>query len=519
MSADDKIRELMRMREKARLGGGEKRIESQHKKGKYTARERIDLLLDEGSFEEFDMFVSHRTVDFGLDKKAYLSDGVVTGYGTIDGRLVYVFSQDFTVFGGSLSEMYAQKICKVMDKAMKVGAPVIGINDSGGARIQEGVKSLGGYADIFQRNIMASGVVPQISAIFGPCAGGAVYSPALTDFTIMSKGTSYMFVTGPKVVKTVTGETVTEEELGGASVHGAKSGVTHFIAEDEEEGILLVRKLLSYLPQNNLEDPPQTHCDDPIDRLDDELNYIIPEEPNKPYDVKDVIASIVDYNEFLEVHRNYAQNIVVGFAKFNGMPVGVVANQPNYLAGVLDINASRKAARFVRFCDAFNIPLVTLVDVPGFLPGTAQEYGGIIIHGAKLLFAYGEATVPKITIILRKAYGGAYDVMSSKHLRGDINYAWPNSEIAVMGPKGAIEVLHAKELKEIEDEHEKALFIAKKEDEYKRKFANPYVAAKYGYIDDVIEPRNTRFRIIRALQMLATKKDVNPPKKHSNLPL
>ncbi len=519
MSHDDKIRELMEMREKARLGGGEKRIESQHKKGKYTARERIDLLLDEGSFEEFDMFVSHRTVDFGLDKKAYLSDGVVTGYGTIDGRLVYVFSQDFTVFGGSLSEMYAQKICKVLDKAMKVGAPVIGINDSGGARIQEGVKSLGGYADIFQRNIMASGVVPQISAIFGPCAGGAVYSPALTDFTIMSKGTSYMFVTGPKVVKTVTGETVTEEELGGASVHGAKSGVTHFIAEDEEEGILLIRKLLSYLPQNNLEDPPQTECDDPIDRLDDELNYIIPEEPNKPYDVKDVIASIVDYNEFLEVHRNYAQNIVVGFAKFNGMPVGIVANQPNYLAGVLDINASRKAARFVRFCDAFNIPLVTLVDVPGFLPGTAQEYGGIIIHGAKLLFAYGEATVPKITIILRKAYGGAYDVMSSKHLRGDINYAWPNSEIAVMGPKGAIEVLHAKELKEIEDEHEKALFIAKKEDEYKRKFANPYVAAKYGYIDDVIEPRNTRFRVIRALQMLATKKDVNPPKKHSNLPL
>ncbi|NOX19024.1 MAG: acyl-CoA carboxylase subunit beta [Chlorobi bacterium] len=513
------MRELMEMRKKARLGGGERRIESQHKKGKYTARERIALLLDEGSFEEFDMFVSHRTVDFGLDKQAYLSDGVVTGYGTIDGRLVYIFSQDFTVFGGSLSEMYAQKICKVMDKAMKVGAPVIGINDSGGARIQEGVKSLGGYADIFQKNIMASGVVPQISAIFGPCAGGAVYSPALTDFTIMSKGTSFMFVTGPKVVKTVTGETVTEEELGGASVHGAKSGVTHFIADDEEEGILLIRKLLSYLPQNNLEDPPQTECDDPIDRLDDELNYIIPEEPNKPYDVKDVIASVVDYNEFLEVHRNYAQNIVVGFAKFNGMPVGIVANQPNYLAGVLDINSSRKAARFVRFCDAFNIPLVTLVDVPGFLPGTAQEYGGIIIHGAKLLFAYGEATVPKITIILRKAYGGAYDVMSSKHLRGDINYAWPNSEIAVMGPKGAIEVLHSKELKEIEDEHEKALFIAKKEDEYKRKFANPYVAAKYGYIDDVIEPRNTRFRIIRALQMLSTKKDVNPPKKHSNLPL
>ncbi len=519
MAIQDKIKELMDMREKARLGGGEKRIESQHKKGKYTARERIEMLVDEGSFEEFDMFVSHRTVDFGLDKQTYLSDGVVTGYGTIDGRLVYIFSQDFTVFGGSLSEMYAQKICKVMDKAMKVGAPIIGINDSGGARIQEGVKSLGGYADIFQRNIMASGVVPQISAIFGPCAGGAVYSPALTDFTIMSKGTSYMFVTGPRVVKTVTGEVVTEEELGGASVHASKSGVTHFVADDEQEGILLIRKLLSYMPQNNLEDPVQTVCDDPIDRLDDVLNEIVPESANKPYDVKDVIESIVDYNEFLEVQRNYAPNIIVGFAKFNGQPVGIVANQPSYLAGVLDINASRKAARFVRFCDSFNVPIVTLVDVPGFLPGTAQEYGGIILHGAKLLFAYGEATVPKITVILRKAYGGAYDVMSSKHLRGDINYAWPTAEIAVMGPKGAIEVLHAKELKEITDEHERVKFIAEKEEEYRNKFANPYVAAKYGYIDDVIEPRNTRFRVIRALQMLATKKDQNPPKKHSNIPL
>ncbi|MCF8239818.1 MAG: acyl-CoA carboxylase subunit beta [Melioribacteraceae bacterium] len=519
MPIEDKIKELMEMRQKARLGGGEKRIESQHQKGKYTARERIEMLLDEGSFEEFDMFVSHRTVDFGLDKKHYLSDGVVTGYGTIDGRLVYVFSQDFTVFGGSLSEMYAQKICKVMDKAMKIGAPLIGINDSGGARIQEGVKSLGGYADIFQRNIMASGVVPQISAIFGPCAGGAVYSPALTDFTIMTKGTSYMFVTGPKVVKTVTGETVTEEELGGASIHSSKSGVSHFAVDDEQEGILLIRKLLSYMPQNNLEDPPISVCDDPIDRLDDMLNEIIPENPNKPYDVKDVIFSIVDYNEFVEVQRNYAPNIIIGFAKFNGIPVGIVANQPSYLAGVLDINASRKAARFVRFCDSFNIPVVTLVDVPGFLPGTAQEYGGIILHGAKLLFAYGEATVPKITIILRKAYGGAYDVMSSKHLRGDINYAWPGAEIAVMGPRGAIEVLHAKELKEIEDDAEKAKFINQKENEYKQKFANPYVAAKYGYIDDVIEPRNSRFRIIRALQMLATKKDQNPPKKHSNIPL
>lgn len=519
MAIEDKIKKLMDMREKARLGGGEKRIEAQHSKGKFTARERIDMLLDEGSFEEFDMFVSHRTVDFGLDKQSYLSDGVVTGYGTIDGRLVYIFSQDFTVFGGSLSEMYAQKICKVMEKAMKVGAPIVGINDSGGARIQEGVKSLGGYADIFQKNIMASGVIPQISAIFGPCAGGAVYSPALTDFTIMSKNTSYMFVTGPKVVKTVTNEIVTEEELGGASVHTSKSGVAHFAADNEEEGILLIRKLLSYLPQNNLEDPPKTVCDDPIDRLEDALNEIIPENPNKPYDVKDVIFSVVDNGEFLEVQRNYAPNMVIGFAKFNGNSVGIVANQPNYLAGVLDINASRKAARFVRFCDAFNIPIVTLVDVPGFLPGTAQEYGGIIIHGAKLLFAYGEATVPKITIILRKAYGGAYDVMSSKHLRGDINYAWPGSEIAVMGPKGAIEVLHAREANKIEDSEEKAKFLAEKEKEYKDKFANPYVAAKYGYIDDVIEPRNTRFRIIRALQMLSTKKDVNPPKKHSNLPL
>ncbi|HZW39871.1 MAG: acyl-CoA carboxylase subunit beta [Syntrophothermus sp.] len=519
MAIVDKIQELTDLRNQARLGGGEKRIESQHKKGKLTARERIDLLLDEGSFEEFDMFVSHRCIDFGLQGQDYLSDGVVTGYGTIDGRLVYVFSQDFTVFGGSLSEMYANKICKVMDKAMKVGAPVIGINDSGGARIQEGVKSLGGYAEVFQRNIMASGVIPQISAIFGPCAGGAVYSPALTDFTIMSKDTSYMFVTGPKVVKTVTGEVVNEEELGGAFVHGTKSGATHFVVDDEEEGLMLIRKLLSYLPQNNLEDPPIANCDDPIDRLCDDLNEIVPENANKPYDIKDVIYSIVDNNEFMEVQRNYAPNIVTGYARFNGMPVGIVANQPNYLAGVLDINASRKAARFVRFCDCFNVPIVTLVDVPGFLPGTAQEYGGIIIHGAKLLFAYGEATVPKVTVILRKAYGGAYDVMSSKHLRGDINYAWPTAEIAVMGPRGAIEILHSKEVQCIEDEKERVLFLNKKEEEYRNKFATPYVAAKYGYLDDVIEPRNTRFRIIRALQSLATKKDTNPPKKHSNLPL
>ncbi len=519
MAIEDKITELLKKRELAKLGGGQKRIDSQHRKGKLTARERIDLLLDEGSFEEFDMFVTHNCHDFGLENESYLSDGVVTGYGTIDGRLVFIFSQDFTVFGGSLSEAYAQKICKVLDQAMKVGAPVIGINDSGGARIQEGVKSLGGYAEIFQRNILASGVVPQISAIFGPCAGGAVYSPALTDFIVMSKKTSYMFVTGPKVVKTVTGEVVTDEELGGAMVHGSKSGVTHFIADDEKEGLMLIRKLLSYIPQNNLEEPPLSPCDDPIDRLDEKLNYFIPENPNKPYDVKDVIHAIVDYNEFMEVQRHFAANIITGFAKFNGMPVGIVANQPNYLAGVLDINASRKAARFVRFCDAFNIPLLTLVDVPGFLPGTAQEYGGIIIHGAKLLYAYGEATVPKVTIILRKAYGGAYDVMSSKHLRGDINYAWPTAEIAVMGPKGAIEVLNNKKIAEISDIKEREDFIRKSEEEYKEKFANPYNAAKYGYIDDVIEPRNTRFRVIRALQSLATKKVVNPPKKHDNLPL
>lgn len=519
MAIEDKIKLLLDKREQAKLGGGQKRIDSQHKKGKLTARERIELLLDEGSFEEFDMFVTHNCTDFGLEKETYLSDGVVTGYGTIDGRLVYVFSQDFTVFGGSLSGAYAQKICKVLDKAMKVGAPVIGINDSGGARIQEGVQSLAGYAEIFQRNILASGVVPQISAIFGPCAGGAVYSPALTDFIVMSKKTSYMFVTGPKVVKTVTGEVVTDEELGGAMVHGSKSGVTHFVAEDEQEGISLIRKLLSFLPQNNLEDPPYMPCDDPIDRLEDSLNYFIPDNPNKPYDVKDIIYSIVDNGEFMEVARHYAPNIVIGFARFNGMSVGIVANQPNYLAGVLDINSSRKGARFVRFCDAFNIPLLTLVDVPGFLPGTAQEYGGIIIHGAKLLYAYGEATVPKVTVILRKAYGGAYDVMSSKHLRGDINYAWPTAEIAVMGPKGAIEVLQSKKISEIVEDADRLDFIQKAEAEYKEKFANPYNAAKYGYIDDVIEPRNTRFRVIRAFQSLSTKKDVNPPKKHDNLPL
>lgn len=519
MNKQDKIKQLIDLRAQAKLGGGEKKIESQHKKGKMTARERIEILLDEGSFEEFDMFVTHRCTNFGLDKQKILGDGVVTGAGTIDGRVVYVYAQDFTVFGGSLSETFAKKICKVMDMAMKVGAPVIGINDSGGARIQEGVTSLAGYADIFQRNIMASGVIPQISAIFGPCAGGAVYSPALTDFIMMTENTSYMFVTGPKVVKTVTGEEISVEDLGGASIHSSKSGVSHFMLEDEEEGLLLIRKLLSYLPQNNLEEPPATECNDPIDRLDDALNEIIPENPNQPYDVKDVIYSMADYNEFLEIHRHYAKNIVVGFAKFDGMPVGIVANQPNFLAGVLDIDASRKAARFVRFCDAFNIPILTLVDVPGFLPGSNQEYGGIITHGAKLMFAYGEATVPKVTITLRKSYGGAHDVMSSKQLRGDINYAWPSAEIAVMGAQGAVEVLYGRESAAIENPEEKAKFIAEKEAEYKEKFANPYQAASMGYIDDVIEPRNSRFRIIRAFEMLQTKKDTNPPKKHSNIPL
>lgn len=519
MALENKITELLEKREKAKLGGGEDRIKSQHKKGKLTARERIEKLLDEGSFEEYDMFVTHRCTDFGLEKEHYLGDGVVTGRGTIDGRVVFVFSQDFTVFGGSLSETFARKICKVMDQAMKVGAPVIGINDSGGARIQEGVNSLAGYAEIFMRNIAASGVVPQISAIFGPCAGGAVYSPALTDFVIMSEDSSYMFVTGPKVTKTVTGEDITTEDLGGASIHSTKSGVAHFRTESEDEGLLLIRKLLEYLPQNNLEDPIATECTDPIDRIEDSLNEIVPSNPNQPYDVKDIIYRVVDDQQFLEIHQHYAKNIVVGFAKFNGIPCGIVANQPNFLAGVLDIEASRKGARFVRFCDAFNIPIITLVDVPGFLPGSSQEYGGIIIHGAKLLFAYGEATVPKITITIRKSYGGAHDVMGCKQLRADMNYAWPSAEIAVMGPKGAIEILEGRKISEIQDAREKVKYVSEKEIEYKTKFANPYDAARYGFIDDVIEPRNTRFRIIRALQTLQTKKDTLPPKKHSNIPL
>ncbi|MBN1154277.1 acyl-CoA carboxylase subunit beta [candidate division KSB1 bacterium] len=513
---EQKLKELAEKRHLAKLGGGESRIEKQHEKGKFTARERIDLLLDEGSFEEFDMFVTHRCTNFGLDSQHYLSDGVVTGYGTIDGRLVYVFSQDFTVFGGSLSETFARKICKVMEMAMKNGAPIIGLNDSGGARIQEGVLSLGGYADIFLRNVQASGVIPQISAIFGPCAGGAVYSPAITDFVIMSQDTSYMFVTGPKVVKTVTNEDVTVEELGGSLVHNQVSGVSHFLAEDEKEGIAIIRKLISFLPQNNMEETPIVTCRDSIDRLDDDLNYIVPDNPNKPYDMMEVIKSVVDNRDFLNVHALWAPNILVGFARFNGRSVGIVANQPTSLAGVLDINASRKAARFVRFCDAFNIPLVTFVDVPGFLPGTGQEFGGIIAHGAKLIYAYAEATVPKVTVITRKAYGGAYCVMSSKHLRGDINYAWPTAEIAVMGPRGAIEIIYGKEIREAEDQDAMA---KEKEEEYRDKFATPYIAAQHGYVDDVIEPRNTRFRIIRALESLATKRDMNPPKKHGSIPL
>lgn len=519
MLIEQKIQELLDKRAQARLGGGEKRIASQHEKGKYTARERIAMLLDEGSFEEFDMFLTHRTTDFGLDKQQYLGDGVVTGYGTIEGRLVYVYSQDFTVLGGSLSETMAKKICKVMDQAMKVGAPIIGINDSGGARIQEGSRSLAGFAEIFQRNINASGVVPQISAIFGPCAGGAVYSPALTDFILMTEQNSYMFLTGPKVVKTVTGEDVSTDQLGGALVHNTKSGVSQFMAKTEEEGLQLIRDLISYLPQNNLEEPPMIECNDPIDRKEDFLNQFIPDSPNKPYDMQQVIHAIVDNGQFLEVHKDFAKNLIVGFARFDGKPVGVVANNPAFLAGVLDINASRKGARFVRFCDAFNIPLVTLVDVPGFLPGTVQEYGGVITHGAKMLFAYGEATVPKVTVTVRKSYGGSHIVMGCKQLRADINYAWPTAEIAVMGPSGAVEVLDGKEIAAISDPEERAKLVAKKEQDYRDKFANPYDTGKYGYIDDVIEPRNTRFRVIRALQSLETKKDTNPPKKHCNIPL
>ncbi len=532
----DRIQELIERRKNARLGGGEKAIAKHHANGKFTARERINMFLDEGSFEEIDMFVRHRCTNFGMEKKAFDGDGVVTGYGTVDGRLVYVFAQDFTVLGGSLSETMALKICKIMDLAMKNGAPVIGLNDSGGARIQEGINALGGYAEIFQRNINASGVVPQISAILGPCAGGAVYSPALTDFIVMAKGISYMFLTGPAVVKTVTGENVTQEQLGGATVHATKSGVTHFAAENEEEAIEIVKKLLSYMPSNNMEEAPRVECTDPVDRAEDALNNVIPESANDPYDMYDVIGAVVDNGEFLEVHKDWAKNIIVGFARFNGQSVGVVANQPKYMAGVLDVNASRKGGRFVRFCDAFNIPIVTLVDVPGFLPGTGQEYNAVIMNGAKLLYAYGEATVPKITVTLRKSYGGSHIVMSCKQLRGDMNYAWPSAEIAVMGAAGAAGILYAKNTKTAKTEAAAATeagdeakakeimaahkqFIAEKEQEYNDLFCTPYNAAKYGYIDDVIEPRNTRFRIIRALEQCATKKLVNPAKKHGNIPL
>lgn len=519
MENQEKLKKLVDKRAQALLGGGEKAIEKHHAKGAYTARERINMLLDEGSFEEIDMFLTHRCTDFGMEKKVFLGDGVAVGSGTIDGRLVFVFAQDATVIGGSLSETMAQKICKVMDMAMKLGAPIIGLNDSGGARIQEGACALAGYAEIFERNILASGVVPQISVIFGPCAGGAVYSPALTDFILMTESNSYMFITGPKVVKSVTNEDVTVEELGGARVHATKSGVTHFTASTEEDAIATVRRLVSFIPQNNMEEAPRMECTDPIDRVDDVLNSMVPANPNVPYDMKNIIYTIVDNGDFMEVQPDYAKNIICGFARFNGQSTGIIANQPNWLAGVLDCNSSRKAARFVRFCDAFNIPILTLVDVPGFLCGTGQEYAGIIAHGAKLMFAYGEATVPKVTVTIRKSYGGSHIVMSCKQLRGDLCYAWPNAEIAVMGASGAIGVLEAKTLKTIEDPEEKKKFIAEKEAEYQEKFASPYQAASRGYIDDVIEPRNTRFRIIRAFGMLKTKRLNNPAKKHSNIPL
>ena len=516
----EKIKELIAKREQARLGGGEKAIEKQHQRGKYTARERIDMLLDEGSFEEVDMFKLHRCTNFGMEKKQYLGDGVVAGSGTIDGRLVYIFAQDFTVNGGSLSETMAQKICKVMDNAMKMGAPVIGINDSGGARIQEGINALAGYAEIFERNILASGVIPQISGIFGPCAGGSVYSPALTDFVLMMEGTSYMFLTGPKVVKTVTGEDVDQESLGGASVHATKSGVTHFTASNEEEAMEMLRTLLSYIPSNNMEEAPRKECTDPVDRKEDSLNEIIPDNPNQAYNMYDVISAITDNGEFFEVQPKFARNIITGFARFNGQSVGIVANQPSCYAGVLDCNASRKGARFVRFCDAFNIPIVSLVDVPGFLPGTGQEYNAVIDHGAKLLYAYGEATVPKVTVTLRKSYGGSHIVMGCKQLRTDLNYAWPSAEIAVMGASGAVAVLSAREAKAVKEEGgDVKAFLAEKEQEYTDLFANPYQAAKYGYIDDVIEPRNTRFRICRALAQLQTKRQTLPAKKHGNIPM
>lgn len=508
----DIIQQLEEKRTAARLGGGQQRIERQHGKGKLSARERIELLLDADSFEEWDMFVEHRCTDFGMDQQTIPGDGVVTGYGTINGRLVFIFSQDFTVFGGSLSEAHAEKICKVMDQAMKVGAPVIGLNDSGGARIQEGVASLAGYADVFQRNVMASGVIPQISMIMGPCAGGAVYSPAMTDFIFMVKDSSYMYVTGPDVVKTVTHETVTHEELGGAISHSTRSGVADRAFENDVEALLMLRHFMTFLPLSNREQAPQVPATDPEDRVEHSLDTLVPDHPNKPYDMKELIHKVVDHGEFFEIQPDYAANIIVGFARMEGNTIGIVANQPMVLAGCLDISSSIKAARFVRFCDCFNIPIVTFVDVPGFMPGTAQEYGGIIKHGAKLLYAFAEATVPKITIITRKAYGGAYDVMSSKHLRGDVNLAWPSAEIAVMGPKGAVEIIFRQDLKDPQK-------IEQRTEEYRQKFANPFVAGHRGFIDDVIRPRNTRRRICRSLAMLKNKKLENPWRKHGNIPL
>src|SRR5881275_2984093 len=510
---------LEALRERSALAeqsGGADRVEKQHAAGKLSARERIEFLLDDGSFEEFDKLVVHRSHDFGLDKQLYPGDGVITGYGLIDGRRVVVFAQDFTVFGGSLSETHAEKICKVMDLAMKVGAPIIGLNDSGGARIQEGVVSLGGYADIFLRNTLASGVVPQISCIMGPCAGGAVYSPAITDFNIMVKDTSYMFITGPDVIKTVTHEDVTKEELGGAATHNRKSGVAHFAADSDEHALRMVRELLSFVPSNNLDDPPRIAPTDSPDRADVKLNSIVPEASNQPYDIREVIDLIVDDAYFFEVHRDYAPNIVVGFARLDGKAVGVVANQPAYLAGVLDINSSIKGARFVRFCDCFNIPLVVFEDVPGFLPGISQEHGGIIKHGAKLLYAFAESTVPKVTVITRKAYGGAYCVMASKHIRTDVVYAWPTAEIAVMGPEGAVNIVYKRELEKAENKEEER---ARKIEEFRQRFANPYIAAERGYVDAVIQPRETRKKLIQALAMLDGKRDKNPPKKHGNIPL
>jgi len=514
--AKKKIEQLRSLKAQALLGGGEERIQSQHSKGKLTARERIDLLCDPGSFQEVDMLVTHRSTAFGLERQRILGDGVVTGYGKIGGRPVYIFSQDFTTFGGSLSEAHGEKICKIMDMAAKVGVPVIGLNDSGGARVQEGVVSLGAYADIFLRNTLYSGVVPQISAVMGPCAGGAVYSPAITDFTLMVKKTSYMFVTGPKVVKTVTHEEVTSEELGGAVTHATKSGVAHFACDSEIDCIEKIKRLHSFIPQNNLEDPPLLECKDDIRRADPDLDSLVPEDPNKPYDIKDVIHRVVDDGDFFEVHEDFAPNIVVGFARLGGRPVGIIANQPAHLAGCLDINSSKKGARFIRFCDCFNIPLITFEDVPGFLPGTDQEWGGIIVNGAKLLYAYCEATVPKITVITRKAYGGAYDVMNSKHVRGDLNFAWPTAEIAVMGAKGAVEIIFHKEIKEAKNSE---AMEKQKIAEFEEKFANPYTAAERGYVDDVIEPSQTRYKLITGLELLRTKVDSNPKKKHGNIPL